>query len=119
MADAFGVAEIDCLAYVETEAVGGHEARSEFAGVEADVHGGIDAVEVIKHQHLAVILGHGDVAVFRHDEVEADDAGILRGDLKGEKSLSEDLLRREATEDLIEETYLYGASCSGVRLASW
>ena len=74
VADALGVAELDGLADVEAEAVGRDEAGSEFAGVERDVHLRIDAVEVVEHQHLAVVLGHGEVAVFGLNEVDADDA---------------------------------------------
>jgi hypothetical protein len=114
----FGVTEIDCLADVEAEAVGRHESRGEFAGVEADVYGGINAVEEVEHKHLAVILGHGHVGVFRLDEVNADDARVLRRDLKGEKGLGEDLLRRKCAEDLVEETYLHRAGGAGAGLAA-
>ena len=37
MADAFGVAKINGLANVETEAIGWNQSGSEFAGVETDV----------------------------------------------------------------------------------
>jgi hypothetical protein len=67
---------------------------------------------------LPVILGHGHVGVFGLDKVEADDARVLRGDLKGEKSLGEYLLRRRCAEDLVEETDLYGAGGAGVGLAA-
>ena len=116
MADAFGVAEIDGFADVEAEAVGRDEAGGEFAGVEADVDRGIDAVEIVEHEHLAVVLGHGHVGVFGLDEVEADDAGVLRGDFKGEEGLGEDLLRREGAEDLVEEADFDGA---GGRALGW
>ena len=76
VADAFGVAEVDGLADVEAEAGGRDEAGSEFAGVERDVDAGVDAVEVVEHEHLAVVLGHGHVGVFGLDEVDADDVGI-------------------------------------------
>jgi hypothetical protein len=99
VADALGVAEVDGLADVEAEALGRDEAWGEFAGVEADVDGGIDGVQVVEHLHLAVVLAHGEVAVFGLDEVDADDVGILGCDFKAEQGLGEDLLRREGAED--------------------
>jgi hypothetical protein len=74
--DALGVAELDCFADVETEAVGGDEARSDLAGVESDVHSRIDRVQIVEHEHLPVILGHGEVTILGDDEVDADDDGM-------------------------------------------
>jgi hypothetical protein len=118
VADAFGVTEINGFANVETESVGRDEAGSEFASVKADVDLRVDAVEVIQHEHLAVIFGHGQVAVFGHDEVEAENARIDRGDFEGQEGLGEDLLRREASENLIKEPYLDGAGFDGVGSAT-
>src|SRR3981189_1719021 len=118
MTDAFGVTEIDCLTDVEAEAVGGYEAGSEFTGVKTDVHCGINAVEIVEHQHMPVILGQGQVGVFGLNEVEADDAGVLRRDLKGEKSLGEDLLRRKCSKDLVEETYVHRSGDASAGLAA-
>ena len=64
MADALGVAEVDGFADVEAEAFGRDEAGGEFAGVERDVDLGVDAVEVVEHLHLEVVVLHGDAAVF-------------------------------------------------------
>ena len=44
--------------------------------MQGDVDFGIDAVEIVEHEHLAVVLGHGEVGVFGLDEVEADDARV-------------------------------------------
>ena len=33
---------------------------------------GIDAVQVVEHLHLQRVVAHGEVAVLRHDEVDAD-----------------------------------------------
>jgi hypothetical protein len=116
VADAFGVAEIDGFADVEAKAVGRNEARSEFAGVEADVDFGIDAVEVVEHEHLAVIFGHGHVGIFGLNEVDAYDTRIDGGYFEGLEGLSEDPLRRESAENLIEEADFDGAggSCGGL-----
>ncbi len=118
MSDAFGVAEIDGFANVEAEAIWRDEAGREFASVETDVDRGIDAMEVVEHEHLPVVLGHGQVAVFRHDEVDANDTRILRGDLEAEERLGEDLLRRKSAKDLVEETNLYRTSGPGAGLAT-
>ena len=118
MADAFSVSEIDGLANVEAKAIGWNETRSKFAGVEADMDFGIHAVQVVEHEHLPMVFGHGDVAIFRHDEVETDDARILRCHFEGEEGLSEDLLRRKAAKNLIEETDFDGACHSGAGLTA-
>ena len=118
MADAFGVAEIDCFADVEAEAVGGTRPGASSPAWRLMWTCGIDAVEIVEHEHLPVVLGHGHVGVFGLDEVDADDAGILRGDLEGEKGLGEDLLRRKCAKDLVEEADLYGAGGPGAGLAA-
>src|SRR5271168_3200149 len=103
---------------MEAETVRGDKTRGEFASMEADVDGRVDAVQVVEHKHLPVVLGHGHVGVLRLHEVEADDARVLRGDLEGEESLGKDLLRRERTKDLIEEADLYRAGGPGIWLAT-
>ena len=40
--------------------------------VQRDVDFGVDAVEVVEHQHFGVVLGHGVAAVFGANEVDAD-----------------------------------------------
>jgi hypothetical protein len=103
VADALGVAEVDGFADVEAEAFGRDHAGSELAGVERDADVGVDAVEVVEHLHLEVVVAHGDVAVFGHDEVDADDVGVGGGDFEAEEGLGEDLLGWKAAEDLVEE----------------
>ena len=115
VADAFGVAEIDGLADVEAEAGGRDQTRGEFAGVERDVDLGVYGVEVVEHEHLAVILAHGRVSIFWLDEIDADYIVRVRGsDFKTEEGLGEDLLRWEGAKDLIEDADLDGTGgCSG------
>ncbi len=81
---------------------GGDKAGGELAGVERDVDLGIDGVEVVEHLHLEAVVLHGDAAVFGHDEIEADDVGVSGGYFKAQEGLGEDLLGREAAEDLVE-----------------
>ena len=76
VADAFGVAEVDGFADVEAETGGRDKAGGQLASVERDVDVGIDAVEEVEHEHLAVILGHGHVGVFGLDEVDAEYVGV-------------------------------------------
>ena len=103
VADALGVAEVDGFAYVEAEAFEWDEAGSELSGVERDADGGVDAVEVVEHLHLQVVVLHADAAVFGHDEVDADYVGVRRSHLETEEGLGEDLLGWEAAEYLVEE----------------
>ena len=59
-------------------------------------------MQVVEHLHLEVVVAHGEIAVFGHNEVDADDVGIGRSDFKAEQGLGEDLLGRVAAEDLIK-----------------
>jgi hypothetical protein len=118
MADAFGMAKINSLADVEAEAFGWNESGSEFAGVKADVDLGINTMQIVEHEHLTVVLGHGHVGVFGHDEVEPDDVWIGRGYFKSEKGLGEDLLWRKAAENLVEKANLDRTRSSGAGLAT-
>ena len=82
------------------------------------MHIGVDAVQVIEHEHLTVVLGHGHVGVFGLNEVDADDTGILRGDFEAEERLGEDLLRRKGAENLVEEADFDGAGACSASLAA-
>ena len=66
----------DGFANVEAEAVGRHHAGGELTCVERDVDLGVDGVEVVEHEHLGVVLGHGAAPVFGAHEVDADDVGV-------------------------------------------
>ncbi|MDX6459812.1 MAG: hypothetical protein QOE55_3509 [Acidobacteriaceae bacterium] len=118
MADALGVAQVDGFADVEAKAIWRDEAGGEFARVERDVDLGVDGVEVVEHEHLAVVLGHGHVGVFGLDVVDADYVGVYRGKFEVEDGLGEDLLGREGAEDLGEEADLDGAGGGGGGLAT-
>jgi hypothetical protein len=118
VADALGVAEIDGLADVEAETFGRDKAGREFSCVKRDVDLRIDAVEIVEHEHLPVVLGHGEIGVFGLDKVETDDTRVLGGNLEGEQRLSEDLLRREGAEDLVEEANLDRTGGAGAELAA-
>src|SRR3984885_8817241 len=95
VADALRMAEIDCLTNMKTQTSRWDEARGNLSGVQADMNRRIDTVQVVQHKHLAVVFGHRHVSVLRLDEVETYDARILRGDLKCQQRLSEDLLWRK------------------------
>ncbi len=88
--------------------------------MKRDVNTRVDTVEVVEHEHLTVIFGHGEIAVFGHHEVDADDMGMARielglNGLKAEKGLREDLLRREATKNLVEKANLNRTGARGCR----
>ena len=96
----------------------GDEAGSEFAGVQSDVHFGVKAVQEADHAHLQCVIGHGNVAVFRHHEIDADDARVGGGDFETEKRLREDLLGRKSAQNLIEVAELHGAGGGWIRLVA-
>ena len=102
VADALGVAEFDGFANVEAEALWRDHAGGELAGMQRDVDLGVDGVQVVEHQHLSVILGHGIAAIFGANKIDADDIGIGGGEFEAEEGLGEDLLRREAAENLVD-----------------
>jgi hypothetical protein len=109
VADAFSMAEVDGLADVAAKTFIGNEAGSEFSGVEADVNFWIEAVKEVEHSHVERIVGHGDAAVFGHNEIQTDETGVRRGGFKTEKSLSKDDFARETAEDLAKEADLHAA----------
>jgi len=59
-------------------------------------------VQVVQHEHLEVVVAHGEIAIFGHDEVEAYDVGIGGGYFEAKEGLREDLLRWVAAEDLVQ-----------------
>ena len=76
MADAFGVGDFNGPADMAAEAFVGDEAGSEFSRVHRDMNLGVDAVQIVDHLHLHFVIGHGEVSVFGHDEIDSDDARV-------------------------------------------
>jgi len=109
VADALGMAEFDGLADVATETFIGDKTRSEFASMKTDVNFWIEAMEEIEHAHVEGIIGHGDVAVFRHDKIQTDKARVGGSGFEAEQSLSEDDFAGKSTQDLAKKTELNAA----------
>jgi hypothetical protein len=82
VANAFGVTEFDRLADVEGQTGGRDQTGSQFARMKRDVDSRVNAVQVIEHLHLQVIVAHRDFAVLRHDEVDPDNVGVCRCNLE-------------------------------------
>jgi hypothetical protein len=100
-----------------------HEAGSDLTSVQRDVNTRVDAVEIVKHEHLTVVFGHGEITVFGHHKVEADYVGMTRLELglnrlEAKKRLRKDLLRGEATEDLVQKENLNRTGTCGCRSAA-
>ena len=74
VADAFRVRLFDREADVAAEAVGRHESFGKFAGVQADVHLRIEAVQKADDFHVQRVIGHRNRAVLGHDVVDAHEA---------------------------------------------
>ena len=109
MADAFGVRVFDRLANVAAKPFVGDEAGSEFAGVQSDVNFGVHTMQKTDDAHLQRVFGHGDVAIFGHHEIDADDARVGGGGFKTEQSLRENLLGGKSAQNLINVTELHRA----------
>src|SRR5271154_2874325 len=112
------MAEINGLADVEAKAIGSDEAWGDLACVKRDVDLRVDAVKIVEHKHLAVVLGHGQVGVFGLHEVEADDARVYRSDFERKQSLCEDMLRGEGAENLVEKANFDGTGSSSTGLTA-
>jgi hypothetical protein len=86
---------------VEREIFGLHQSHRQFARVQADVHLGIDAVQVIEHRHVLVEIVNGNVPVFGHDQVQSYKMGIGRGQFEPQHDLCEHRGLREAAQHLV------------------
>src|SRR6202034_4664259 len=87
--DTLGMATLNGGADVKREILGFHQSHCEFAGMQADVHLGIDAVQVIEHRHMRVEIVNGNVPVFWHDEIQAYKVRIGRCEFEAEYDLRE------------------------------
>src|SRR5882762_5483462 len=94
-----------------------HQTRREFSRMQADVHRRrIQRAQRFEHAHLHVIIRHRDVAILRHHEIDAYKTRVSLGEFKTENSLREDLLLREAAQDLAEIADLHAATRSFIGL---
>ncbi len=76
MADSFGVPQFDGLADMKAQPIGRHEPRRKFARMQRDVHAGVDALRVVDHRHVQMVIGHRGVAVFRLHEIHGHHSRI-------------------------------------------
>src|SRR5579863_10689881 len=100
--DALGMAALDGRADVVGKIFGLHESHGKFTGVQGDVNFGIDAVQVIEHGHVLVEIVDGNVPVFGHDQVQADEMRIGGSEFEAQQDLGEDAFAGQAAERLIE-----------------
>src|SRR5882762_5127916 len=117
MSDAFSGSLVDRQANVAAKAFVRYQTRREFSRMQTDVHGRwILRAQKFEHAHLHLIIRHGDVAILRHDEIDAHKTLVSFGEFKTENSLREDLLLREAPQHLAEITNLHAATRSFIGL---
>ncbi len=90
VADALGVSALDGGANVKRQIFRRDQAHGEFAGVQRDVHFGIDAVQIVDHGHVLVEVVERDVPILGHHKIQADKSRISRGELEAEQNLRED-----------------------------
>ncbi len=77
MPDALGAGDFDGVSDVATQAHRRHHAQREFSGMQGQAHVGEALFEEAEHGHVQAVVAHGDDAVFRADDVDADDQGIV------------------------------------------
>ncbi len=89
---------VNRLPDVKAQAFGRNETRSQFAGVQRDVHFRVDGMQILDHLHLQGVVAHGNEAVFGHYKIDADPGVVMSihgglHRLKTQKRLRENLLR--------------------------
>ena len=94
VADALSVAAVDGFTDVKAQAIRRNQAHGQLTGVQGDVDLGIHPMQVVKHFHVQAEIVHGNVPVFRHHQVETNEAGIRRGKFEPKDNLREDRLFR-------------------------
>ena len=76
MADALGVSAFHGDANVKRQVLGRYQPHCDFTGVQADVHLGIDAVQIVEHGHVLGEVVDGHVPVFRHHQIEPNEMRV-------------------------------------------
>src|SRR5215475_11545992 len=90
------------MSNVKTQAFGWDKAQGEFPSVQSDMHLGINSVQVVEHPHVQLKVAHGNVPVFRHNQVQPDHTRINRSKLEASENLRKYLLRRKPSQYLIK-----------------
>ena len=76
-------------------------------------------VKEADHFHLQGVIGHGNVAVFGHHHIYADETRIGGSGFKAQQRLRQHLLLRKAAQNLIQkEVNLHSACRSFIHLAT-
>src|SRR5678815_503906 len=104
MANAFGVSCSDGLAHVKTQPLWRDHPRRQLTCVQCDVNFGVHAVQVVENAHVQIEVAHGNVPVFRHDQVQSDKARVCLGQFESQENFCKDLLARKPAQDLIEKS---------------
>src|SRR5262249_40414387 len=116
---AFRVAHLDALANVIAQILGRHQPHYQFAGVERDVDLRVNTVKIVEHLHVQIEVVDWHVPVFRHDQVQADDARVGLSQQEAGQDLGEDLLFGKATQDLVNVASLDTTSGISLRTAAF
>ena len=92
---------------VEAEALGRDQAGRQLSGVQADVHPRINGVEIVEHPHLQRVVAHGNEAVLGLNEIDADEAGLMRvhrclDGFEAQQGLGENPLGSAAAQNLVD-----------------
>src|SRR5260221_931308 len=113
MSDAFSGSFFDRQPNVAAKPFVWHQTRREFSRMQTDVHRlWIQRAQKFEHAHLHLIIRHGDVAVLRHDEIDAHKTRVSHGEFKTEDGLPEDLLLQETSQHMSEIPDLHSATRS-------
>ncbi len=106
VADAFGMCLFDGGANMKAQSVRRHHSGRQLAGVQCDVHLGVEGVERTDHLHLLTVVGHGDAPVLRLHHIDPHDEWVGGGELESADQLDKDHLRRQGAQHLVEEAHL-------------
>src|SRR4029077_15992187 len=100
------------------EAFISNKPRRNFPGMQRDANFGIEPMKKIDHSHLQRKVGHRDVDVFGHYEINPGDARINRRHFEPEQRLREYLLFRKAAKHLIKEANFNMAAGQSIGLSA-
>src|SRR5579864_6219677 len=74
----------------------------QLAGMQANMHFWIKFMQIAQNLHVKIEVAHGHIPVFRHDQVKSHNPRIAGRKLETGENLCKHLLRRKASQDLIQ-----------------
>src|ERR1700722_20403636 len=103
---------------VAAQTFGGNHSGSKLSSVQANVYPWVEGVQESNHTHVQIVIGHGNVGVFRLYKINANEAGISGGHLEAQQCLGENDFPGSGAQNLIQITDLNLAGGNGIDSAT-